>query len=170
MSQGNSNAMPTDDDLILLRELLAQADSIDDVRKSIQQREAKILRGIVNSVFDDQPHLAPQPHPAEAHFDRIVNEMSDREARAINNAAVDTFGGPAFNPVPTPHVTNDMVNSLVRQDMNDEAIDDRIYQEERRKKIEEQEKKGKEGGKKKSKKTKKGKQARRSKKAKKIKK
>ena len=180
MSKKDSNSMPTDEDLGLLRELFEEANTIDEVRGLLhasahhyentrEQRQAHVLRNLVNDVFGDQTQLTPQPHPATAHFDRIVNEMPDEEAKQINTAAVSTFGGPVFNPRPTPRVNPRIINSLVHEHMDDETIDELIHEEERKRKVEEQEQKGKEGGKK-SKKTKKGKKARRSKKAKKAKK
>ncbi len=180
MSKKDSNPMPTDDDITLLRELFEDANTIDEVRNLLQasmghyeptreQRQANVLRDIVNDVFGDQTHLTQQQHPAAAHFDRIVNEMPDEEAKQINAAAVSTFGGPAFNPRPTPHVNPSIINSLVHESMDDRTIDELIHEEERKRKLEEQIQKGKEGGKK-SKKTKRGKKARSSKKAKKAKK
>ena len=163
MSEKDNNSMPTDDDLELLRELFEQADSVNDVRNLLQastnhyeptreQRQANVLRNLVNDVFGDQTHLTPQQHPAAAHFDRIVNKMSDEDVKAINAAAASTFGGPAFNPQPTPRVNT----RIVHENMDDGTSDGLIHEEERKRKVEEQIKKGKEGGKK-SKKTKKGK-------------
>lgn len=180
MSEKDSNTMPTDDDITLLRALFEDANTIDEVRGLLEasvhhyeptkeQRQANVLRNLVNDVFGDQTHLTQQQHPAAAHFDRIVKEMPDKEVKEIYTAAANTFGGPAFNPEPTPRVNPEIINRLVHQHMDDETIDELIHEEERKKKVKEQEQKGKEGGKK-SKKTKKGKKARRSKKAKKAKK
>ncbi len=176
MSKKDNNPMPTDDDITILRELFEEANTIDEVRGLLEasvyhyeptreQRQANVLRNLVNDVFGDQTHLTPPPHPAAAHFDRIVKDMPDEEVKEFYTAATDTFGGPAFNAEPTP----DANYALVHERMDDREINELIHEEERKRKVEEQIQKGKEGGKK-SKKTKKGKKARSSKKAKKAKK
>lgn len=155
--ENNYTSMLTDEDVRTLKELFNEQPSSNDILSTLrasnehyepskQQKEMDALRRLVHDVFRNETQFDKQRHPAEYHFDSMVNNLTDKEVDSLKKAAKMTFDPPSLNPpIDSVHINDDKINKAIKDNT-------------------------KKGGKNKSKKAKKSKKARRSNKVKKGKK